>query len=200
MGRASDPERSAPGDGPRLGRRALLAAGAAWAGAFAFGAAASPGFAARAAAAQPELPDATRRLLETSGFVYVSPLLADGSESTCHGEVWFAWLDGAVVLITARDTWKARALRRGRERARIWVGDHGRWDRLLGTNDAFRRAPHFDAGVSRSEDAALLDRLMERYREKYPDEIASWEPRMRRGFERGDRWLLRYRPLPGDAP
>ena len=49
----------------------------------------------------------TDAVLEKTGFVYVSPLQKDGSESTCHGEVWYGWLDGAVVIITSADTWKA---------------------------------------------------------------------------------------------
>jgi len=132
-------------------------------------------------------------LLEKSGFVYVSPLRADGSESRCHGEVWFAWLDGSVVLITSKDAWKGRALLRGLDGARIWVGDHGRVSGLTGT-DAFRQAPSFDAKATRSKDAGLLDRLMLRYREKYPEEIGRWEPRMREGFASGERLLIRYAP------
>jgi hypothetical protein len=137
----------------------------------------------------------TLELLEQSGFVYVSPLRQDGSESTCHGEVWFGWLDGAAVLITSRMAWKARALERGLDRARVWVGDHGRWRRLVGTNEAFREAPRFDARVSRSRDAELLERLVLVYREKYPSEIGRWEERFRSGFASGERVLLRYEPL-----
>jgi hypothetical protein len=186
MARASEPRLPS---GPRLGRRALLAAGAGWVATLAL----APVLRPRPARAE-GLPGPTRRLLETSGFVYVSPLRADGSESTCHGEVWYGWLDGAVVLITARDAWKSRALARGLDRARIWVGDHGRWKQLLGRNEAFREAPHFEARAERSEDAALLDRLMRTYRTKYPEEIGTWEPRMRAGFASGERWLLRYVP------
>ena len=67
------------------------------------------------------LPAAATRALESSPFVYVSPLRSDGSESACHGEVWFGWIDGAVVLITSEGTWKARSAARGLDRARIWV-------------------------------------------------------------------------------
>ena len=133
--------------------------------------------------------------LEASPFVYVSPLRADGRESTCHGEVWYAWLDGAVVLNTASDTWKSRALSRGLDRARIWVGDHGTWKRALGgRSEAFRSAPSFEARAERSRDAALLDRLLARFDQKYPDEIATWRDDMRRGFLDGSRFLIRYRP------
>jgi len=132
-------------------------------------------------------------LLERSGFVYVSPLKSDGSESRCHGEVWYGWLDADVVLITSQTSWKARALARGLERTRIWVGDHGRVGRVLGSSD-FRKGPSFEARAQRSQDAALLDRLMATYRRKYPNEIGSWESRMRSGFESGERILIRYTP------
>jgi hypothetical protein len=134
------------------------------------------------------------QLLEQSGFVYVSPLLADGSESTCHGEVWYGWLDGAVVVITGARTWKGRALARGLDRARVWVGDHGRWKRVLGRNEDFRRAPHFDALATSVRDDALLDRLLALYERKYPEEIGSWRDRMRSGYRDGTRLLIRYEP------
>ena len=134
-------------------------------------------------------------LLERSGFVYVSPLKSDGSESSCHGEVWYGWLDACVVLITARTSWKALALARGLERTRIWVGDHGRVGRVLGSGDAFRKGPSFEARGQQSRDAALLEHLMATYRRKYPNEIGSWESRMRSGFESGERSLIRYTPV-----
>ena len=137
----------------------------------------------------------TLTLLEKSGFVYVCPLARDGGESTCHGEVWFAWLDDAVVLNTSSTTWKARSLVAGRDRARLWVGDHGTWKRPVGSNEAFRAAPSFDAVVTKSDDAALLERLMKRFGEKYPDEFPKWEERMRKGFASGERALLRYTPV-----
>lgn len=63
------------------------------------------------------------QLVEKSKFAYVSPLRTDGAESTCHGEVWFAWLDGAVLVNTRRGTWKVKAVEKGLDRARIWIGD-----------------------------------------------------------------------------
>jgi len=142
------------------------------------------------------LPEPLAEALEKSPFVYVSPLRADGSESSCHGEVWYAWLGGAVVLNTASDTWKSRALARGLDRARVWVGDHGTWKRPLGgRNEAFRAAPHFEARAERSTDAALLDLLLARFGEKYPGEIASWRDDMRQGFHDGSRLLIRYQPV-----
>jgi len=134
------------------------------------------------------------RSLATSPFVYVSPLRADGAESACHGEVWYGWLDGAVVITTRTTTWKARSLARGLDRARVWVGDYGRWKRALGRNEAFRAGPSFVASASTVEDARLLDRLLELYAGKYPDEIGKWRDRMRQGYADGSRILIRYRP------
>jgi hypothetical protein len=134
--------------------------------------------------------------LEKSGFVYVSPLVSGGRESTCHAEVWFAWLDGSVVLITGSERWKARALTRGFDRARIWVGDHGRWKKLVGRNESFRAAPKFDARAEPVKDEALLERMLGVYDEKYPEEIGSWRDKMRSGFHDGTRTLIRYTPIP----
>jgi hypothetical protein len=173
-----------------IDRRTFLAIAV---GALAWPAARSLADAAGAPAAQS--PDsALRGALEKSGFVYVSPLRSNGAESTCHGEVWFAYLDGAVVLNTTATTWKARAVKKGLDRARIWVGDHGRWKTVMGRDEAFRAAPSFDARAEMVNDAALLDRLLAAYETKYPAEIASWRDKMRAGFHDGSRVLIRYTP------
>ena len=121
--------------------------------------------------------------LSDSEYAYVSPLLTSGAESTCHGEVWYAWIDGAVVVITAHDRWKARAPRRGLTTARVWLGDHGRWKRLIGTNEDFRAAPHFDARVEVATDPELLERMLAVFEKKYPAEIGEWRDKMRNGFK-----------------
>lgn len=139
-----------------------------------------------------ELETQLETQLERSPFVYVSPLLDRDRESRCHAELWFAWLDGAVVVIVSADRWKARALRSGRDKARIWVGDHGRWRGLMGENEAFRRAPSFTARGEIVRDRALLERLLATYEAKYPAEIAQWRDRMRTGYADGTRVLIRY--------
>ncbi len=146
------------------------------------------------AAADTGVPAELAAALESSPYVYVSPLRADGKESTCHGEVWFAWLDGAVVLTTATTTWKARAVARDLEKARLWVGDHGRWKAVVGRNEGFRAAPSFVAKASVVKDEALLERLLAVYEKKYPAEMGRWRDRMRAGNADGSRTLLRYTP------
>ncbi len=134
------------------------------------------------------------RTLATSPFVYVSPLRADGRESTCHAEVWYAWIDGAVVMVVASDRWKANAIRRGLDTARVWVGDYGRWKRMMSRNEEFLQGPSFDARGSLSEDASLLEELIAAYGKKYPDEIGKWAPRFRKGVNEGTSVLVRYEP------
>ena len=77
-----------------------------------------------------ELSEETRVALEQSPFVYISPLRSDGEESRCHGEVWFAFDRGSVLIVTEANTWKSRALAAGLDRVRIW---------RLDTNSASRR-------------------------------------------------------------
>ena len=181
-------------EGSRLGRRAFLAGAAAallWPrAAIATESAETPQSA--------ELPEATRRLLEESGFVYICPLLASGAESRCHGEVWFGWLDGTVVVNSRRVTWKVKALQAGLDRARIWVGDHGRWKQgLVGSarNEGFRSAPGFDARGRFESERAVLDRLLALFETKYAAEFGRWREDMRTGFYAGQRMLIRYQPV-----
>jgi hypothetical protein len=166
-----------------LGRREFLMASAAWA--------MWPTWARADAEA---LSPATLSALQTSPYVYVSPLRSDGSESRCHGEVWFGWIDDAVVLNTAPTTWKGRALEKGLLRTRIWVGDYGRAGGVLGS-EKFRAGPSFDALASRVTDRAVNEGLLAIYDEKYPGSIDRWRDKMRQGFESGERIAIRYAPV-----
>ena len=149
--------------------------------------------AARAdAEAATESDSPTQEQLDSSEFAYICPLRADGTESTCHGEVWYGWIAKSIVIITSKDSWKARALARGQRRARIWVGNHGRWKGLIFRNEAFRKAPHFDFMGLPIKNDDLLERLLALYETKYPAEIADWRDRMRSGYADGSRVMIRY--------
>ena len=171
----------------RIDRRTFLAGSAAWL--------LCPHPSLAAHHEQPgALPTETLKLLESSPFVYVSPLRSDGTESRCHGEVWYGWIDGVVLLNAESGTWKARAVSTGLTGARVWVGDHGRWKGLIGPNEAFRKAPHFDAVVDRVTESALNEKLLAAYDTKYAESFDRWRDKMRQGFENGDRVVLRYTP------
>jgi hypothetical protein len=92
--------------------------------------------------------------------------------------------------------WKGRAVDRGLDRARIWVGDYGRWKGTLGTkNEDFRKAPTFDARARILDGSALIERLLADYAKKYPDEIGTWREKFRAGIQSGERVLIGYEPL-----
>jgi hypothetical protein len=131
--------------------------------------------------------------LEKSPLVYISPLKKDGTESRCHGEVWFAWDRDSVVIVTSKDRWKAKALTRGLDRARIWVADYGRIH--FGAEKKLAAAPKFTARARVDSDPEAFARILPVYARKYPDEWASkWEARFKQGMADGSRVLIRYTP------
>lgn len=135
-------------------------------------------------------------LLERSPFVYISPLKTNGDESQCHAELWYAWLDNSVVVTVAADRWKAQSIAQGLDRAKIWVGDHGRWRNWYGgTNDAFKSGSSFTARSKHVKDDALFERMLATYETKYPEEVADWRDKMRQGNSDGTRTLLQYTPI-----
>ncbi len=133
-------------------------------------------------------------LLESAEFAYISPEKTNGKESRCHGEVWFAWIDNRIVIVTARDSWKYKALASGLNKAFIWVGDYGRWKGWLGRhNTAFRAGARLIAEASESRDPKLLDRLLVQFSIKYPKEFHDWEQEQRTGYHENRRTLIVYK-------
>ncbi|MDH3686012.1 MAG: hypothetical protein OEP95_07290 [Myxococcales bacterium] len=137
------------------------------------------------------LSEAARAALSESPLVYISPLQKSGAESECHGEVWFVTDGDDVLLCTAADGWRARAVKGGLTRARLWVGDYGVWKRAGGK---FREAPTYDSDAVFDADAAVREKALEAFGKKYPDEWAKWGPRFRDGLADGSRVLIRYKP------
>lgn len=124
------------------------------------------------------LPGDLERALHTSEFVHLASLRADGSEGTCHAQLWFAWQGGAVLVNTAADSWRATNIARGRSRARIWAGN--------------LRGPSANARGTIDDDPATLERLLEAYSAKYPNEIQLWRDRIRNECREGSRVVIRY--------
>ncbi len=138
------------------------------------------------------LPDATRAALGKSPLIYLSPLRSNGAESTCHGEVWFVQDGAELLVVTASDRWKALAVGRGLDRARIWVGDFGQWKKSDGR---FKTGPTFLAKAGFDADASVAERALAAFGARYPEEWDKWEPRFRKGLADGSRVLIRYRAI-----
>lgn len=138
------------------------------------------------------LPERARNALGESSLVYVSPLHRDGRESSCHGEVWYFVDEGDPVIITASDGWKVRAIKSGRDRARLWVGDFGP---VQGTGGRYREAPGFLARAELDTERAVFDRLMASFGQRYAEEWGKWQPRFEKGYGDKSRVLVRYTPI-----
>jgi len=172
-----------------ISRRAFMRGAAALSGAVFL-----PARLARTSDAEFRVSKAAQAALETSPLIYLTPIKSDGEESTCHAEVWF-YADGAdLLVVTKPELWRSQAVKRGLDRARIWVGDFGVWKRSKG---AFREAPTFLAQVEHiSTDAEAVERTLKGMTAKYADEgWSTYGPLFKQGLADGSRVLLRYRPV-----
>lgn len=125
-----------------------------------------------------------------SPLLYVSPLRRDGSESHCHAEVWFVPDGSDLLVVTNPERWRAAALGKGLDRARLWVGNFGVWTK----SDAFRKGPSTEARARLERDRAVQAMAIEAFGSKYPDEWDKWGPRFKDGLASGERVMIRYSP------
>jgi len=128
---------------------------------------------------------------DESDLIYVTPLKSGGAESSCHAEVWFVRDGTDLVVVTAADAWRAEAVRRGLDRARIWIGDVGVWD----AQARYKSLPKIEASASLEEEAAARERVLDLYGDKYSLEWVLWGPRFKNGLADGSRVMIRYRPV-----
>lgn len=128
--------------------------------------------------------------LRSSKLVYLTPIKRNGEESRCKAEIWFAYHDGAVFVVTPADAWRAEAIGRGLTRARLWVGEFGVWTRAEG---AFRSAPELMATAALETNAETQAKVLAAMAEKYTgDGWGNWGPRFEKGLADGSRVMLRY--------
>jgi general stress protein 26 len=90
--------------------------------------------------------------LSKASLIYIATVRKDGNQSNA-APVWFTTTPDHIVLInTAPDSWKAKRIRRGSP-AMIWIGD--------------ANGPAFIAKAEITNDAALQNRVIEDYPQKY---------------------------------
>ncbi len=132
--------------------------------------------------------------LKTSKLVYLTPLKSNGEESRCKAEIWFAYVQGDVFVVTPPDAWRAQAVHLGLAKARLWVGEFGIW---AAADDAFRQAPELLASAALETDADVQARILAVLGDKYAtDGWSTWGRRFRNGLADGSRVMIRYRIVP----
>ena len=142
------------------------------------------------ARAKPLTPAAALHVaLESSGLIYLSPLHKSGKESRCHAEIWFVQKNGVVYVVTANTAWRAKAITRGLDRARVWAGDVGP---VKSAGDRYRSAPMFVAKGAQVTDAKEIESVLDLYGSKYRVSWLLWSSRFHNGLKDGSRVMLRY--------
>ncbi len=136
------------------------------------------------------IDDAMRAALAASSLVYISPLRSGGAESSCHAEVWFVQDGDEVLIVTPPKAWRASAIGKGLDEARLWVGDFGGWTR---SNGRYKSAPSYIAHARIDDDPSAHTRALETFGAKYVAEWSKWGPRFQAGLASGERVLIRYR-------
>lgn len=125
---------------------------------------------------------------DSSRLIYISPLKGDASLSTCQAEVWFMPDGDDLLVVTQSDSWRAKAIGKGRDVAKIWVGDVGVWSR----NPQYVDLPSVMAQASLVTDPAVHASMLDKFGTKYTDEWPVWGPRWETGLADGSRVMIRY--------
>ena len=125
------------------------------------------------------LPPDVDKALRDAQYVYIQSERKSGEWSK-PAEIWF-YYDGAAVYVGTRPaSWRVKRIRAGRKKARIAVGAPD--------------GPHFDAVGELKHDAAVEEKLMAAYAEKYPGGWKTHAESFRSGFKSGERVLVKYAP------
>lgn len=145
------------------------------------------GLAPRLAFASDALPEG----VHSSDLIYLTPIKANGQESSCQSEIWFVTDGTDLFVCTGTESWRARAARKGVTRTRIWVGDLGNWQN---TDGKYKDLPRLEATASVVDDKARQDEILDLFGDKYPMSWVVYGPRFRNGLADGSRTMIRYRP------
>ena len=128
--------------------------------------------------------------LDKSDLIYLSPIVSDGKDSACHGEVWFVHHDREIFVVTQSNAWRAEATRRGFNRARIWIGEFGAWK---SAKKRYLSAPYLEIQGQLESNNEVHAEVLSVFGQKYAAEWGTWGPRFSNGLADGSRVLLRYK-------
>ena len=127
-----------------------------------------------------------------SDLIYLSPIKSDGTESSCQAEVWFVQNGKDMYVCTSTSSWRTRAIAKGLNRARVWVGDLGSWK---STNGKYKDLPSLEVEASLVSDTNVQQEALTLFGDKYPLGWVVYESRFRNGLANGSRSMLRCSPL-----
>ena len=135
---------------------------------------------------------AFKSVINDSSLIYLTPIQSNGNKNRCQAEVWYVYDKVNLYVCTSVKAWRARAVTKGLDRAKIWIGDLGAWKKADGR---YKSLPQIDAQASLVTDEADIQDALGLFGDKYSVEWMLWESRFRNGLEDGSRVMLRYTPL-----
>ncbi len=139
------------------------------------------------------LPDQLQTSLQESDLIYLTPIQSNGKESSCQAEIWYVWDGSDIYVCTDTRAWRVKAVAKGLDRTRIWVGDLGNWKR---TNGKYKSLPKIETMSSIITDETVHAKAMEMFGKKYPIGWIRYGSEFTEGLASGSRTLLKYHPAP----
>jgi hypothetical protein len=131
-------------------------------------------------------------LLAETDLIYVSPIKTNGDESQCQAEIWFVHEGTDMYVCVQSASWRVQAAKKGLNNAHVWIGDVGNWSSSSGK---YRALPMVNASVEVIDDAAVVEKALAWFGDKYPLGWLRYESQFREGLAAGTRTLMRYQPV-----
>jgi hypothetical protein len=120
-----------------------------------------------------------KKLLDDATYVYVQSERASGALSK-PAEIWFMAVGDDVWVGTRPDSHRVKRIKAGHTKARVAIGKVD--------------GPAYDATASLSTDEAMERRLLAAFAKKYPEGWKKHAEGFTKGFETGERVLVKYTP------
>ncbi len=138
------------------------------------------------------LPRNLKEELDDSDLIYLTSIQSNGRESRCQSEIWYVWDGSDIYVCTDTNAWRVKAVAKGLNRSRIWVGDLGNWQR---TDGEYKNLPRIEALASIVTDESVHSMALDRFGSKYPFGWIKYGSIFRDGLASGSRTLLKYQPV-----
>lgn len=138
------------------------------------------------------VPEKLQSQLQKSDLIYLTPIQSNGMESSCQAEIWYVWDGSDIYVCTDTRAWRVRAVAKGLDQTRIWVGDIGNWKRA---NGKYKSLPKIETMSSIVSDTSVHANALEMFGKKYPIGWIRYGSEFTEGLADGSRTLLKYHPI-----